>query len=427
MTEKTNWPTWFLVIIPYYAMQSLVGSFVKLYILDLGGTVLDVGLASSAFNLVLIPAALISGRISDYLTRRRGILIVSSIGQLLSVFTIITSRSVSTIVVVYAIFSFFNSFTPTVFSLLMMETLSKDRWGDGSAHQFRYTIFGSIIGLSLGTAVLFFMPLTVMGWLPVAFSALVLCYTMLVIRDPPLKVERRSIALDPQVLLGRLLNLPVVFPRIPKLDDFFSLFSSAKNTITRDIPLIMAANALFFLGTNLFFTSYTPFLKANQLTYLEMTALDLFITCINALASVQQFSGFSKSGDPGIIVEFLSLRAIAFLIGGLSSLYFTGHDVLYVSLMLYLMIGIAYTNITIGMNALLYRYLPEGKRGGVLGIYSAVNSIAMFLGSFLSGGISIVYGYSVTFLLGSIALFGASSLLEWHFKPKRIWDEDPYE
>ena len=63
MTEEARWPTWFYVIIPYYAMQSLVGSFVKLYILDLGGSVLDIGLASSVFNLILIPAAMISGTI----------------------------------------------------------------------------------------------------------------------------------------------------------------------------------------------------------------------------------------------------------------------------------------------------------------------------------------------------------------------------
>lgn len=427
MTEDVRWPAWFYVIIPYYAMQSLIGSFVKLYILDLGGSVLDLGLASSVFNLILIPAAMISGQISDYIPRRRSVLLVAGIGQLLSVLSIGTSRSISAIVVLYAVFSFFNSFTPTVFSLLMMETVQKERWGDGSARSFRFTIFGSITGLGLGTAVLTFLPLSSMGWLPVVFSAAVLALTLLVVKDSQITVERRSIIQVPAVLLNRLLSLPVAFPRAPKVNDFKAVVKSAGVVMTRDIPLIMVANALFFLGSNLFFTSYTPFLRVNQLTYLEMIALDFFITIINALASGQRFSGISKKGDPGTIIEFLSLRAIAFLFGAIASLYFAGHSVLYVSMMLYLLIGIAYTNITIGMNALIYRYLPAGNRGGVLGVYSALNSVAMFLGSFLSGGISLTWGYPVTFLLSSVALFGAASLFEWHFKPNRMSDEDPYE
>ena len=85
----------------------------------------------------------------------------------------------------------------------------------------------------------------------------------------------------------------------------------------------------------------------------------------------------------------------------------------------------AYTNITIGMNALLFGFLPKGRSGGTLGVYSAINSIAMFFGSLLSGNISLFFGYPPTFLLSSIALFGAASLLELHFKPKRGYEEEP--
>jgi predicted MFS family arabinose efflux permease len=217
----------------------------------------------------------------------------------------------------------------------------------------------------------------------------------------------------------------VLLIKVPKLDDFRGLVEAARSTVTRDIPLIMVTNVLFFLGTNLFFTSYTPFLKANNLSYLEITGLNIFITCINGLTASQRLSGFSKKGDPGMVVEFLSLRAMAFLFGAIESLYFFGHDVLYVTLLLYLLIGMAYTNITIGMNALLYRFLPREGQGMTLGVYSAANSVAMLLGSFFSGNISFFLGYPVTFLISSIALFGSASLFEWHFKPKRVMDEEP--
>ena len=397
MAEKFLKPPWLYAIIPFYAIQSCIGTYVTLRILDLGGSVIAVGLASSAYNLSLIPSAFIVGRLADYLGKRRPILILSAVGQLMTLSLIAMTGEVNFIIGFYAIYSFFSSFSPTIFSLLLMDTVAKENLSEGSALSFKYMIYGSLTGNALGFVVLTALPLTAMALLP----------------------------LNPEALNTRLTHLPVLLLKTPKVDDLKGIMQDARSTVRRDIPIIMATNALFFLGANLFFTSYTPFLKSNALTNLEITGLSIFMTCINGLASSQRLSGFSKEGNPGLVIEFLSLRGMAFLFAAICSLYFAGHDVLYVTLLLYLLIGMAYTNITIGMNALLYRYLPKEGQGQTLGIYSAIGSIAMFLGSFLSGNISFFFSYSVTFLLSSIALFLAASLFEWHFKPKRILDEGP--
>lgn len=425
MAERFVKPRWLYAIIPFYAIQSCIGTFITLRILDLGGSVISVGLASSAYNIALIPSAFIGGRIADYIGKRRPLLALSAIGQLFTLSLIAMSGDVNLMIGFYAIYSFFSSLSPTVFSLLLMDTVSKVNLGEGSALSFKYMIYGSLAGNALGFLVLTSLPLTAVAILPIGFSTILLVLSLALVKDSKTGIERQAIALSPDALIARLTHLPVLLLRTPKVDDIKGLFRDTRNVVTRDIPLIMVTNALFFLGANLFFTSYTPFLKANNLSYLEITGLNIFITCINGLTSTQRFSGFSKKGDPGMVVEFLSLRAIAFLFAAIESLYFFGHDVFYVTLLLYLLIGMAYTNITIGMNALLYRFLPKEGRGGTLGVYSAINSVAMFLGSFLSGNISFFFGYSVTFLLSSMALFGAASLFEWHFKPRRTVDEEP--
>jgi len=418
-------PRWFYVIIPFYVIQSCIGTYVTLRILDLGGSVISVGLASSAYNIALIPSAFIGGRIADYIGRRRPLLALSAMGQFLTLSLIAMSGDVNLMIGFFAIYSFFSSLSPTVFSLLLMDTVSKENLGEGSALSFKYMIYGSLTGNVLGFLVLTSLPLTAVAVIPVGFSTILLVLSLVLVKDSKTTTERQAIAFNPDALIARLTHLPVLLLKTPKVDDLKGLVRDARSAVSRDIPLIMVTNALFFLGANLFFTSYTPFLKANNLSYLEITGLSIFITCINGLASTQRFSGFSKKGDPGMIVEFLSLRAMAFLFAAIESLYFFGHDVLYVTLLLYLLIGMAYTNITIGMNALLYRFLPKEGQGGTLGVYSAINSVAMFLGSFLSGNISFFFGYSLTFLLSSIALFGAASLFEWHFKPRRTVDEEP--
>jgi MFS family permease len=426
LAEKFVRPRWLYAIIPFYAIQSCIGTYVTLRILDLGGSVIAVGLASSAYNISLIPSAFIGGKIADYLGKRRPLLILSAVGQLLTLSLIAMTGDVSFIIGFYAIYSFFSSFSPTVFSLLLMDTVPKGNLSEGSALSFKYMIYGSLTGNALGFVVLTALPLTAMALLPILFSSTLIVLSIITVKEVKAVTERQAIALNPEALMTRLAHLPVLLLKTPKMDDLKGVVRDARSTVKRDIPIIMATNALFFLGANLFFTSYTPFLKSNTLTNLEITGLSIFMTCINGLASSQRLSGFSKEGNPGLVIEFLSLRGMAFLFAAIASLYFVGHDVLYVTLLLYLLIGMAYTNITIGMNALLYRFLPKEGQGQTLGVYSALGSIAMFLGSFLSGNISFFFSYSVTFLLASISLFLAASLFEWHFKPKRVLDEEPF-
>jgi predicted MFS family arabinose efflux permease len=426
LAERFLKPRWLYAIIPFYAIQSCIGTYITLRILELGGSVISVGLASSAHNISLIPSAFVGGKIADYMGRRRPLLALSSLGQLFTLSLIAMAGDINLIIGVYAIYSFFSSFSPTVFSLLLMDTVSKENLGEGSAISFKYMIYGSLAGNALGFLVLTSLPLTAVALLPVGFSTILLVLSVALVKDSKAATDRQAITFNPEALITRLAHLPVILLKVPRLEDFRGLARGARSAVTRDIPLIMATNVLFFLGTNLFFTSYTPFLKSNALSNLEITGLGIFVTCINGLASAKRFSRSSKRGDPGMIVEFMSLRAIAFLFGAIESLYFFGHSVLYVTLLLYLLIGMAYTNITIGMNALLYRFLPKEGQGGTLGVYSALNSIAMFLGSFLSGNISFFLGYPVTFLLSSIALFSAASLFEWHFKPRRTVYEEPF-
>jgi MFS family permease len=69
LAEKFSVPRWLYAIIPFYAIQSCIGTYITLRILELGGSVLSVGLASSAYNISLIPSAFIGGKIADYIGR----------------------------------------------------------------------------------------------------------------------------------------------------------------------------------------------------------------------------------------------------------------------------------------------------------------------------------------------------------------------
>src|SRR4030042_3374184 len=131
-------PRWLDAIIPFYAIQSCIGTYSTLRILELGGSVISVGLASSAYNISLIPSAFIGGRIADYIGRRRPLLALSAMGQLFTLSLIAMAGDINLIIGFYAIYSFFSSFSPTGFSLLLMDTVSKENLGEGHALRFKY-------------------------------------------------------------------------------------------------------------------------------------------------------------------------------------------------------------------------------------------------------------------------------------------------
>ena len=398
----------------------------KLTLLDLGGSAVTISLATSAFSIALIPAVALSGSISDFVSRRQSILVVSSLGQLISVLLLGQSRNPQEIIVLYTVYSFFCNLSPTVFSVLMLETVPKSRWGMGRDLILRNMIYGNILGLIINELVLSRFPLAAISPLPTALAGLMLMMSLL-IRDPSMTLERQSISFQADGFVDRLTQLPVIIFHLPNQRDFSKMIQTGRNFLTRDIPVLIGAMSLYFLGSNLFTTSFTPFLRSNQLSYLEIVSLDIFLSVINALAIMNQLSNVSRRGDPAIAVEFFSLRAIAFLLAGFGAIYFTGCPILYLTVLLYLMIGIAQTNITIGMNKMMYDRLPSGIEGGILGVYSAFNNTAIFFGSLVSGSISLILGYHITLLLASLFLFTSASLMEWHFHPIRSWDDDPYQ
>ncbi len=62
---------WMNVILPFNMAVGPVGTFAQLYILELGGSVVDVSLAVALYNLVSIPSLMLWGFVTDRVYKRR--------------------------------------------------------------------------------------------------------------------------------------------------------------------------------------------------------------------------------------------------------------------------------------------------------------------------------------------------------------------
>ena len=119
---------WIYSTLPINIALGPVSTFVQLYILTLHGSVIDIALATTLFNAVTIPAAIIWGFATDRSERRKPIIVLSyaAVGGTLILF--LTARTIYGVDILYSIFSLVSSAAATPLNLLIMETQPKSRW-----------------------------------------------------------------------------------------------------------------------------------------------------------------------------------------------------------------------------------------------------------------------------------------------------------
>jgi MFS family permease len=406
--------TW-LFLIPFYASTQSVSVYIPLGLIALGGSVIDVSLAVTSYYLLLVPTTLLWGRICDLGGWRKKMLYLASAISLLSSIALYYSRSIASLIVIFGIYSQTAAIFAPALNLLILETLPKREWEKGYTISNIYTFVGQIIGSVAGVLWTTFFSITSYPIVPAIFSAAALL-SISKISEPKILLERRSILWSAHGLIHRLTHLPLIFLRRPHLTDFKSIVVMSRKALTREIPLIFAASFLFTLSANLFFTSYTPYLKHVGLTDSEVFLLNIYIVAANAFTSQFLLKRFSGKVSHAVASKALITRAIGMLLAAVFASLVTDKRIFYTTMVVYALLGAAYATININLNSLLFRALPVGKQGGLLGVFSSLNGIAFLIGAFASGYISYYFGYTTTFFLAAMLVFLASIALEIHYK-----------
>jgi MFS family permease len=317
--------------------------------------------------------------------------------------------------VIFGIYSQTAAAFAPAFNLLILESLPKKQWEKGYTISNLYTFVGQIIGMVAGVAWTAFFPITSYPIIPAIFSAAALLFTSK-IPEPKILLERRSILWSAQGLIHRLTHLPLIFLRRPHLTDFKSIAVMSRKALTREIPLIFAASFLFTLSANLFFTPYTPYLKHVGLSDSEVFLLNIYIVAANAATSQFLLKRFSGKVSHAVASKALIARAIGMLLAAVFASLIADTRIFYTTMVVYALLGAAYAIINVNLNSLLFRAMPVGKQGGLLGVFSSLNGIAFLIGAFVSGYLSYYFGYTTTFFLAAILVFLASIILEIHYK-----------
>jgi len=260
---------WLAIIFPIASVSSGFGVIIPLYILSLHGNVVDVGLATTAYELVVIPASLIWGEATQKFNKLRFFILLSVIGTLPLIVLLYLLHSIIAAIIIYAAYAFiFTASSPAINVLIMnrrKDTVLRSYYGIYGLLNILGNIVGYIPGILLFSDVIARYLIIL-----ISFNTISILLTFLLIKNYKDKKSIRnktrhiskmfpilnSISRLPQILTGHELIL--------KLADI------RKRKRTVRIFTMFAAIALVNFGIYLFNTSYIPFLYSFKLSFSDI-------------------------------------------------------------------------------------------------------------------------------------------------------------
>lgn len=402
--KKQNY-SWIYSVLPVNIALGPVGTFVQLYILELHGTVIDIALATTLFNAVSIPAAVIWGFGTDRFQRRRTIIAASYLTVAGTLILFLFTRTIYGIDVLYSAFSLLSSAAATPLNLLIMETQPKSRWTSTFARFSMISGIGVTGGLLLGVAWGDFLPFRLLP-VPLAFLCILsAALTVTMIKEQGIGFERDMIVMVRRSFYERLLALPMLFLKIPRIIDFRRAFKGLRYGLTRDPLLLYMSIVAFYLASGIFNTSLVPSLyRANlsksQVFLVSLIAMSVQTASFSLFGPRIERGSLKRSAFSGLVI-----RSLGYALIGVSVYFLTGLPFLGATTVLYsLAAGVAFAIYYAASNVMIFNTLGKSSQGSLLGVYSALVGFAAMLGSFISGFISFFLGFYVTFILAAVCL-----------------------
>jgi len=396
---------WIYSTLPINIALGPVGTFVQLYILELHGTVLDIAFATTLFNAVSIPAAIIWGSATDRFQRRKPIVAVSYLLVAGTLILFILTKTIYGIELLYSVFSLLSSAAATPLNLLIMETQPKSRWASTFARFSMISSIGVTGGLLLGVAWGDFLPFHLLVVPLAVLSVLSAALAAATIKEPSISFERGIIIMVSRSFYQVLLIIPMMFLEIPRIIDFRRLFNSLRFGLNRDPLLLYVSIITFYFASGIFNTSLVPSLYGASLSKSQVFLVSL-VAMIVQIASFRFLAPRIERGSlKGSSFNGLALRAAAYALIGISTYFLTGLLYLGTTIVLYSLAGgLAYAIYYAASNVMVFNTLGHSNQGSALGVYSALVGFATMLGSFISGFVSFFLGFYVTFILAAIFL-----------------------
>jgi MFS family permease len=395
---------------------------VPLYVVQLGGTAVDLGILAATAALVAAPGAIAFGRLGNRVDQRRPLVLgtLATVAGVLAALPLL--ESVSAVVVANALLWLMVSSIPPVLTMLVVDDAPESAWAERIGRLNKYQGYGWAGGLVLGTVWPFVGTrlLAPTAVTPALFWVLAGCAAAGVlggVRSLPRPAPATHVTSERRV---RKVARALANSRRGVKGATFAFSPNRLYWTTRGIhPRRLLARldralAIYLTAALLFFTGSAAF----------WAPLPLFFTGI-AFDSGQIFALYlASSVASAVLYEGAGRLAARMDVRLLQSGALTARGLLFPAVALVAglgavtvelgaagvglaAIGATWAVIAVVGTAIVTRLAPPSVRGEVLGVHTALGAVAGGVGGIL-GGWAATFGYTVAFALaGGLVLVGA--------------------
>jgi len=373
----------------------LLSIFLPLYVVAIGGSLVDIGVMSAVALFSAIPASFLWGYACDRSKHYKRYILISFLSLTIILYLFSLTTNLSLLIILYAVMSILHIAHEPPKNVLIAELYSHQEWPRAFAFYEGFTETGWLIGLILGFLV------SIYGF-AAAFILLVcsslnliaFLFSLIFVTDPLLIFERSLVNIEKSVdfafkgmhIASRILDGLSVNEKIKREDlrvfcGGLILFSVATSMLFTPLPIFFSEG--LGLSTSLIFALYVLNSSGGVAGYF--------------LAGKKLTDATNKS-QIGKTIIFRSILTLLLITLTQKPTY----SVVLAAAILLLM-GFAYALFLVHSLSLSMEIIPAGKAG----LFNVVLGIGGASGSFLGPFIAQTLGFAYIFLIASMLFFSA--------------------
>lgn len=394
---------WIWYLLPSQITAEGLRTVIPLYVIFLGGDISEVSLVAALHYGAAAFGSLFWGKVIDRFHVRRAVLLVSFFFIILCCIWLYFTRNLTMLFIISPIIGFFLVGKNPVTHLLVMESAPKNQWSWLFARTSIIATFGMLCAMIIGTIWSVYFDLSPYFLICAVSISIAIVFTT-TIKESRFHLERSSIAHSIHGLSYSFTHFHLIFPRILELYDYKHIISIFKGKVSHEIGILFLANFLFYFGSNIYFTAYTPFLK--HFNFTDSTVFLIYAIQTSTMIAIFFFAPklISKLGEDRAILISYAPRIIAVLIAGLVIPVMLGTGIFVVSIISVCLMVVAFSIFSIASSVIFFKSIPQGFEGKYLGVNSSITGIGVFAGAIVTGGLANLVGYTNLFLIAAIIL-----------------------
>lgn len=394
---------WIWYLLPSQITSEGLRTVIPLYVFFLGGNIGEVSLIAALHFAAAAFGSLFWGKVIDRFHIRRTALLVSFFFIIICCIWLYSTQSLTMLFLISPIIGFFLVGKNPVTHLLIMESAPKNQWGWLFARTSTIATLGMLGAMIIGTVWSTYFDLSPY-FLICAISTGVAFVIATTVKESHFRLERSSIAHSIHGLSYTFTHFHLIFPRILELYDYKHIISLFKGKVSHEIGILFLANFLFYFGSNIYFTAFTPFLKYFNFTDSTVFLIYSIQTSTMMIIFFVAPKLISRLGEERAILFAYAPRILAVVIAGLIIPLMLGNSVFVISIISVCLMVAAFSIFSIASSVIFFKSIPQGFEGKYLGVNSSITGIGVFSGAVVTGQLTNLFGYTYLFFTSAIVL-----------------------